>query len=67
MNDFLNAGKEVALGKDMFGSNSDKMMNPGNVDENLWEKAKKASIKEYGDIKWSVVTYLYKKMGGTFE
>lgn len=30
----------------------------------LWEKAKKLSQKEYGEIRWPFVTYVYEKMGG---
>jgi phage-related protein (TIGR01555 family) len=30
----------------------------------VWEKAKEATQKEYGHLKWPVVMYLYKKMGG---
>lgn len=30
----------------------------------VWEKAKEETQKEYGHIKWPVVMYLYKKMGG---
>lgn len=30
----------------------------------IWEKAKEATQKEYGHLKWGVVMYLYKKMGG---
>lgn len=43
------------------------IQNPGDVDEALWEKAKKAVMKQYGKIKWAVVTSVYKKMGGTFK
>ena len=59
---------ELKRGQDMFGSkkNEDrrKKMNPGHVDEALWEKAKKAVIKTYGKIKWPVVMSVYEKMGG---
>jgi len=41
--------------------------NPGNVDEAKWAEAKKKCIKEYGHIKWPVVTTIYKEMGGTFK
>lgn len=38
--------------------------NPGNVDEALWMKAKDASEKAFGKIKWQFVTWWYKKQGG---
>lgn len=41
-----------------------EIQNPGNVDEALWEKAKKKSQEEYGHIKYAFVMYLYKEMGG---
>lgn len=41
--------------------------NPGNVDEALWDKAKKASQKAFGKIKWAFVTWKYKQMGGKFH
>jgi hypothetical protein len=34
------------------------------VDEGLWEKAKKASQEQYGAIKWPVVQSIYQKAGG---
>jgi phage-related protein (TIGR01555 family) len=40
--------------------------NPGNVDEALWSKAKEASMKAYGKVKWQFVTWFYKKQGGKF-
>jgi len=46
---------------------SEDVENPGKVDEALWSKAKAACMKSYGEIKWAVVTALYKKMGGTFK
>lgn len=45
---------------------SDVVQNPGKVDEELWGKAKEASQKSYGKIKWPFVTYMYEKLGGTF-
>lgn len=49
-------------------SNADEeIMNPGVVDEAKWEKAKEMVRKEYGEIKWPAVTYIYKQMGGTFK
>lgn len=41
-------------------------MNPGNVDEALWAKAKDASVKAFGKEKWQFVTWWYKKQGGKF-
>lgn len=41
--------------------------NPGNVDEALWSKAKDASQKAFGQIKWQFVTWWYKKQGGNFH
>lgn len=41
--------------------------NPGNVDEALWAKAKEASEKAFGRIKWQFVTWFYKKQGGKFK
>lgn len=40
------------------------IMNPGHVDEGLWDKAKKMSEKSYGEIRWPFVMYMYKKLGG---
>ena len=40
--------------------------NPGNVDEALWAKAKDASKKAFGQVKWKFVTWFYKKSGGKF-
>lgn len=41
--------------------------NPGKVDEGLWAKAKDASQKAFGKIKYPFVTWWYKKQGGTFN
>lgn len=30
----------------------------------LWDKAKKLSEKEYGQIRWPFVMYVYEKLGG---
>jgi hypothetical protein len=46
---------------------NEKISNPGKVDEALWAKAKEASQKRFGKMKWPFVTYLYKKLGGTFH
>lgn len=56
---------EMNRGKSLYGS-EEKKMNPGHVDEDKWEKAKKACVKEYGKIKWPIVTHIYEQMGGTF-
>lgn len=41
--------------------------NPGKVDESLWAKAKDASQKAFGKIKWQFVTWWYKQRGGKFN
>lgn len=41
-------------------------MNPGNVDEGLWAKAKDASKKAFGEERWKFITWWYKKQGGKF-
>lgn len=40
------------------------IQNPGHVDEGKWEKAKEASMKEYGEHRWPAIMYIYEKMGG---
>ncbi len=42
-------------------------MNPGNVDEALWAKAKEASQAAFGEVRWQFVTWWYKKQGGHFQ
>lgn len=42
------------------------VMNPGRVDEGLWDKAKRASEEAFGRIRYPFVTWWYKKQGGTF-
>lgn len=44
-----------------------EFMNPGEVDESLWKKAKDASQAAFGEIKWQFVTWYYKKHGGKFK
>lgn len=44
-----------------------KIRNPGDVDEAKWAKAKKLCEKEYGHIKWPVVSKIYKSLGGEFH
>lgn len=41
-----------------------EIMNPGHVDEGLWDKAKKISQKSYGELKWPFVMHMYKQLGG---
>lgn len=41
--------------------------NPGNVDEALWARAKKASIAAFGEVRWKFTTWFYKKQGGKFN
>jgi uncharacterized protein len=41
--------------------------NPGKVDEAKWQKAKDASKKAFGKVKWPFVTWWYKEHGGTFN
>lgn len=36
-------------------------------DEDIWEKAKKESLKSYGRISYPFVVYLYKQMGGKIK
>lgn len=40
------------------------IQNPGDVDEQAWEEAKKACVKQYGKVKYAVVMAIYKKMKG---
>ncbi len=42
-----------------------EFQNPGKVNEALWAKAKKRAKAAGGG--WALVTWIYKKMGGTFE
>jgi hypothetical protein len=46
---------------------TEKIENPGDVDEGKWKKAKDLAEKEYGAGHWAAVSYLYKKLGGTFH
>ena len=41
-------------------------LDPANVDEALWARAREASVKGFGRVKWQFVTWLYKKQGGRF-
>jgi len=60
-----------SLAEDIKAHNAEseeKIENPGDVDEGKWEEAKKAADKSTGGTrKWALVSYLYKKMGGTFH
>lgn len=45
-----------------------KKENPSWVrDEDVWEKAKKQSLKSYGKISYPFVVYIYKQMGGKIK
>ena len=58
--EFLKMGK-----KDEDYEVSIKKGNPSWAsDEDVWEKAKKQSLKSYGKISYPFVVYLYKQMGG---
>lgn len=41
--------------------------NPGDVDEALWAKAKRASMDALGSERWQFITWWYKKNGGQFH
>jgi hypothetical protein len=43
------------------------VLNPGKVDEALWEKAKRAAEEAGATDKWAFITWWYKKQGGTFK
>lgn len=60
----IEEGKSYPLEKK---ENQEKIVNPGKVDEALWEKAKKAVQEEYGKLDYAIVTAIYKKMGGEFH
>lgn len=60
----IEIGKTYPLEKK---ENQEKIINPGKVDEAIWEKAKKAVKEEYGELDYAIVTAVYKKMGGTFH
>lgn len=40
---------------------------PLNVDQGLWSRAKDASQKALGEVRWQFVTWCYKKLGGKFS
>lgn len=54
----------VVKGKGKYGT--EKIENPGKVDEALWEKAKRASEEAFGEIRYPFVSWWYQKQGGTF-
>jgi phage-related protein (TIGR01555 family) len=60
------AKKDAIVGY-LFGLKNAGISNPGKVDEGLWAKAKRASEKALGKIKYPFVTWWYKHHGGTFE
>jgi hypothetical protein len=41
-----------------------EIANPGDIDESVWERAKKACLKQYGKLKYGVVMAIYKIMKG---
>ena len=55
-----------ADGGDLWTDKIPDFQNPGKVDESLWAKAKEASEKAFGRVKWPFVTWWYKKQGGKF-
>ena len=71
----LQQNTEVTFDRAVFSSelkilnevSDEKLENPGKVDEALWAKAKEASLKAFGKMKWPFVTWLYKKQGGKFS
>lgn len=46
---------------------SEFFQNPVGVDEALWARAKEASQKALGEVKWQFVTWWYRKQGGKFN
>ena len=54
------------MGADARRQKEEMGMNPPNwaVNEELWEKAKKAAKGSPAKDKWAVVTHIYKQMGG---
>lgn len=65
--DFDRASFEASTEDHMPPGREVLFMNPGDVDEALWSKAKEASMKSYGRHNWQFVTFMYKKMGGKFN
>jgi phage-related protein (TIGR01555 family) len=64
---FARIREEGTGAQDPKDQSKNAVQNPGKVDEAKWERAKKKVKEEYGEIRWPVVTYVYKKMGGTFQ
>ena len=66
--EFDKAAYEVEDGDLKYDTRRDPLYeNPGNVDESLWAKAKDASMKAFGKLKYGFVTWFYKKYGGKFR
>ena len=64
--------KEHGISLEITQHNSDPMVgekieNPGSVDEPKWEAAKKDADKSIGKRSWALVSYIYKRLGGTFK
>jgi phage-related protein (TIGR01555 family) len=66
--DYDVAAYEVDGGDNQFSPWHERQFeNPGKVDEGLWSKAKAASQKAFGKVKWQFVTWFYKQHGGKFQ
>ncbi len=66
--DYDKAAYEADGGDEQYSQIHMKLIeNPGGVDESMWSKAKEASKKSFGKIKWPFVTWFYKREGGKFE
>lgn len=66
--EFDRSAYELEGGDGMFDPRKELLMeNPGNVDESLWAKAKEASQKALGSVKWPFVSWWYKREGGKFN
>lgn len=67
----MDDSKDISLHDDLTAHNAypgvEKIENPGDVDEGKWKDAKTAAEKEYGPGHWSVVSHIYKSMGGKFH
>lgn len=64
--EFDKASYEADGGDEWIDSRRKELfMNPGNVDEGLWTKARERAKAAGGS--WKMVTWLYKKMGGKFK
>jgi phage-related protein (TIGR01555 family) len=66
--DYEKAAYEAAGGPERIATWKKRLFtNPGKVDESLWKKAKDVSMKEYGELRWQFVVFLYERWGGTFS